>query len=1204
MGFVHLHNRTQFSLLDGVCTPSDYIKRAEELEMPAVAITDTCNMYCAVNFYKAAKKSSVKPIFGSEIWLWPDGLSTLTPSSPDDGFHLVFLIENKLGYNNLCKLITTAIFDGLHYRPRIDYDILNQHKEGLIALSSGLNGPLGRACREDDPSSYAQKHISKIADIFGPENFFIELQDFGISQQRPANTLGREMAKANGLNTVITNDSRYLDPYDAVTLDVLNCIAHGHIVDDPDRSSIDTDQQFFKSEEEMRALFPNDQSSADRTVEIADRCNFTFNTSTYWFPATAPPHPDPPLPEGVKRLPKPQRADTEENWEYFYRAYPPPKNFDMPNPETEDVPKREVGAGSMNGYFEWYCKEGMHIRLKVIPEELHTQYWEQLEYEIQIIEEMGFPAYMLIVSEFINWSKDNGIPVGPGRGSAAGSIVAWVMGITDIDPIHFGLLFERFLNPERISMPDIDVDFCQDRREEAIEHVRQKYGSDLVSQIITYGKLQTKAALKDVARALGMDFQSSNNLAKLIPEDLKITFNKALKESDVLEKMVDGDPITNRIFTLGKRVEGLVRQTGVHAAGVVIADKALVKHAPLYRDGPDGGPVVQYDMKSSESLGLIKFDFLGLKTLDQIRDAIILIERNTGEKIDIGQINLQDDEVFKTLSRGDTQGIFQVESGGMRGLLLRLQPSRLDDLIALLALYRPGPLGAKMDDMFINRRHGKEEVVYPHPCLEPILESSYGTILYQEQVMQIAQSMAGYSLGDADILRRAMGKKDEEEMNRQKELFVKGSIKNEIDPKIAADIFDLILHFAGYGFNRAHSAAYGVVSYQTAWLKTHHRGEFMAALMTIESNNSDKVLKYISDAKTAKLEILPPNVNESIHDFDVPKSNRNQIRFGLCAIKGTGSKAIKSIVAEREANGPFKNFQSFLERLNHSVVNKKVFENLIKCGALDWTNIPRKSILNAFPKALQAAQFAIAQKESGQLSLFGAFEEIEVPQFVIPDIGEWPLAEKLSLEHSALGLYITGHPMNAYTSLVEQVANKTISHLKYSGPDQSIKIAGFIIGTKIMNTKQGSKMGILTLEDQTDSVECMFFSKAFHEHERLLRSSEPVVITGKIDERRTEVITIIAEEIKLLAEIRETTTKHIHLDFHNHELTSKNIHILKELFDASPGRCSLHLSVHYPDDGQANFHLNQRVAPNDTLILGLEDLFQRNDTITLHRRMP
>ncbi|MGC6510263.1 MAG: DNA polymerase III subunit alpha [Myxococcota bacterium] len=1204
MAFVHLHNRTQFSLLDGVCSPSDYIKQAEKFEMPAVAITDTCNLYCAVNLYKASKGTNVKPIYGSEIWMWPSGLSQLKPDDRDDGFHLAFLVENRTGYHNLCQLITSAIFDGMHYRPRIDYQRLNAHKEGLIALTCGLNGPIGKALRTDSPNRYAMEHLSRLADIFGPSHCFVELQDFGIPQQRQINELARSLATDIGLQTVITNDCRYLEAFDSVTLDVLNCISHGHIIDDPSRHSMDTDQQYFKSESELRTIFPNDGHALDRTVDIAERCNFKFNTSTYWFPATDAPNPDPPVPEGQKRVPIEERADTQDNWEYFYRAYPPPKIYNMPDPEVEEIPTLPKGAGSMNGYFEWYCKMGMEIRLKLVDEEKHPQYWSQLDYEMRIIEEMGFPAYMLIVAEFINWSKDNGIPVGPGRGSAAGSIVAWAMGITDIDPIKFELLFERFLNPERISMPDIDVDFCQDRREEAIEHVRQKYGAPLVSQIITYGKLQTKAALKDVARAMGLDFQSSNNLAKLIPEDLKITFDKAQAQNEEFAERIEGDPITSRIFKIGKRVEGLVRQTGVHAAGVVIADRPLVEHAPLYRDGPEGGPVVQYDMKSSESVGLIKFDFLGLKTLDQIRDAILLIERNTGEKIDIGQIPFDDMNVYKMLGEGDTQGVFQVESPGMRKLLKRLKPTRLDDVIALIALYRPGPLGAKMDDMFVERRHGRQAVDYAHPCLEPILESSYGTILYQEQVMQIAQTMAGYSLGEADLLRRAMGKKDEAEMIRQKSLFVDGSIKNNIDGELAGSIFDLVLHFAGYGFNRAHSAAYGFIVYQTAWLKAHHRSEYMAALMTIECNNSDKVAVYIADAQHKSIEVAPPNVNHSFHDFDVPKENRNKIQYGLCAIKGAGSKAVRAIIEERRQNGPFKSFMNFLERIPHQHVNKKVLENLIKCGAFDWTGNPRKSLWEALPDALTAAQFSIEQKQSGQMSLFGAFEEIETPEFKVPQIGEWPLAEKLKHEFAALGMYITGHPMNAYTSLVDEHMSTLIGPIQNMPNRKDVSIAGLMFGGRARINQQGNKVASLFLMDQSGKVDCFLKPRVYAEYGRLISSKEPVVITGLTKSRsEAEEVSIEVKSLQLLAEFRENKTRQINLIFDEAELNEKRIRTLQELLTEAQGDCVVYLTIRYPDQGKAYFELPHKVAPNDKLLLGLEDLFQRNDTITLHKHL-
>ena len=1196
MSFVHLHNRTQYTLLDGAMSPKALLQRTAEMEMPSVAVTDSCNLYCAVELYKSAKKYNVKPIYGAEIWLWPPGLKNLKQDDPDSGYQLVFLIENKIGYKNLCHLITTAIFDGMHYRPRIDFELLEKHNEGLIALSSGLNGPVGRALQTPTPEDYATEALNRIGGIFGKDRLYLEMQDYGLDNQTKMNEMCRSLSKKFDLPTVITNDCRYVEKYDVVTLDLLNCIARGQNIDNPDREMLQTDQQYIKSPEEMAELFPNDKAALDITLEIAERCNFKFQTDTYWFPATDPPDPNPPLPEGVKMDDPAYRVDTQANWEYFYRAYPPPKDFNMPDPEKEAIPKAIENAGNLCGYFEWYCEEGLKIRLKRVEKEKHEEYWERLKHEIKIIEQMGFPAYMLIVAEFINWSKDNHIPVGPGRGSAAGSLVSFSMGITDIDPMEFGLLFERFLNPERVSMPDIDVDFCQDRREEAIEHVRVKYGKELVSQIITYGKLQAKAAIKDVSRSLGIEFRAANDIAKLVPDELNITLDKALADPK-LKAYANCSPLVKRVMTLAKRVEGMTRQTGVHAAGVVIADRPLVEHSPLYRDGPEGGPVVQYDMKSAESIGLIKFDFLGLKTLDQIRDAVEMIARNTGETIDISAIDLEDKKVYDMLCQGDSMGVFQVESAGMKRLLKRLKPNCIDDLIAILALYRPGPLSSGMVDSFIKCKHGEQEISYPHPKLEPILKSTYGSIVYQEQVMQIAQDLSGYSLGEADLLRRAMGKKKVEAMAEQKVRFIKGAVERKIEQQTADDIFELMAYFAGYGFNKSHSAAYGMVSYQTAWLKANHRSEYLAALMTIESGNSDKILMYITDCKRARLEILPPNVNKSMWYFDVLKNNRNQIRFGLGAVKSIGSNAVKAIVEAREKDGEFKSFINCLERIDYKRVNKKVLENLIKCGAFDWTKEKRREMLEGLPMAMAEAQRVQADKAAGQMSLFGAFATtMKVPELTLPAVGEWQISQKLTYEHEALGLFITGHPLDAFTDVEKKDRFVSLIDIASCPDHAEVSVAGIISERKIITRSNGSRIGIITLEDRTDSIECTLRNKALDKYERDIRTKSPVKIVGKID-RWSGESTIKVNSLIELAEIREQKSNSIDIKLNLDEIKSDKIEALHEIIQSNPGKSQITFYVSNPDKGFARLSCPHKISLSETLIHKVENLFQRADVI-------
>ena len=1193
MAFVHLHNRSQYSILDGAMRPGEIVERAMELNMGAIALTDTCNLYGAVEFYKAAKDKDIHPVFGSELWVWPEGIDQFDDRTPDGGWNLVLLIESPEGYKNLCALVTSAIFDGMHYRPRIDLAQLEAHKEGLIVLSGGIHGPLGTSCRDD--IAVARERVVQLRDVLGPDHFFLELQDVGMPGQAKANERARTLATELDLKTVVTNDCRYIQNTDAVTLDLLNSIARGETLDTPNRAGLPTDQQYIKTEAEMREIFPNDGEAIERTEEIAQRCQFQFKMDSYYFPATRPPD--------INEEQGAEQPDTDANWEFFYRAFPPPQTYGLPHPD-EAIPPRPDGAGNINGYFRWYSAEGLKLRLVRIPEEDHQGYWDRLEFELDIVIQMGFPAYLLIVAEFINWAKDEHIPVGPGRGSGAGSVINWAMNITDIDPLRFGLLFERFLNPERVSMPDIDVDFCQDRREEVIEHVRDKYGADLVSQIITYGNLKAKAATKDIARIVGIGFNDSNRIAKLIPDDLGITLQDAVKEESIATR-IDGDPVVGRLFSLAQRVEGMTRQTGVHAAGVVIADRPLVEHAPLYRDGPDGGPVVQFEMKAAEGVGLIKFDFLGLKTLDQIRDAVKMIGRNTGEFPDVNDLPLDDEATFALLQRGDGLGVFQVESSGMRELLTRLRPSNIDDLIALLALYRPGPLSSGMVDTFIDCKHGRKAVQYPHPSLAPILESTYGGIVYQEQVMQIAQTLSGYSLGEADLLRRAMGKKKKSEMDKQKARFVQGAIDNDIDEKLADDIFELLAYFAGYGFNKSHSAAYGMVSYQTAWLKAHHRAEYMAALMSIDRNNTDKILLYIGDCKRAGLQVLPPDVNHSQSSFDVPPDNRQQIRFGLAAVKGVGKIAVDAIIEARgEAGGRFKSFADCIERLDFGRVNKKVLESLIKCGAFDWTGHARRQLHEAIDQAITVAQKIQAKLNSNQTSLFGGAMAAKArPQIRFEDVGEWPTAIKLAHERDALGFFITGHPVETFRDVIASAATCTIDRLPTQQHEKDVTVAGMVSAMRKVRTKRGNDMGFVTIEDELGSVECVFFSDPWLNSRAALGAEVPLLVKGKLEKKLTEggeECKLIAESAELLTEVRERRTRLVHLMLERDEAL-EHVEALRALFADSSGKCPVRMHIRMPDMAWVELALGEtvQVVPDDRLLQGVEVLLRRPNAVKL-----
>jgi DNA polymerase-3 subunit alpha len=1196
VGFVHLHTHSQFSILDATATVGALAKRAAELGMSALALTDTCNLYGAVAFVKACKGAGIKAVLGAELHVTHEGLEG-RGRGVEAGYQVVALVENPTGYGHLCELVTRAIFDGMDHKPLVTVEALRQHHEGLIFLTGGVKGVLGRALREGD-TGLAEARFHELSSFLGPDQLYLELQDHGIEGQEEVNQLARRLSAATGRPLVATNAVHYLQPHDAAIHEVLTSIGSGTSLADPQRIRTDTDQAFLKSEEEMRELFPDDLDAIERTVEIAERCNYMFDFDTYHFPATTPPD----VAEDGSQ------PDTDANWAYFYAAFPPPRDYGMPDPE-ERIPERPEGAGNINGYFKWYAKEGLRLRLEDVDEALHPEYDARLERELDIVIGMGFPAYLLIVAEFINWSKDNEIPVGPGRGSAAGSLAAWAMRITDIDPIRYGLLFERFLNPERVSMPDIDVDFCQDRREEAIEHVRVKYGAPLVSQIITYGTLKAKAAIRDVARVLDLNFNEADRIAKLVPDQLGIKLAEALEAEPRLAALREGDPKVRRVLDVAMAVEGTMRQTGVHAAGVVIADQPLVRYAPLYRDEPEGGPVVQYDMKSAESIGLIKFDFLGLKTLDQIRDAVKFVQANHGVQIDMSRIPVDDEATYALLQEGDALGVFQLESSGMRELLTRLQPDCVDDMVALVALYRPGPLQSGMTDEFVERKHGRVKVSYPLPILEPILKGTYGTIIYQEQVMQIAQVMAGYSLGEADLLRRAMGKKKKEEMDKQKVRFVSGSIDNGIDEEKAVEIFEMMAKFAAYGFNKSHSAAYGYISYQTAWLKAHYRPEYMAALMTIEAANTDKVLTYVLDCREAGIRIEPVCLNHSERWFSVPPPGERPvedgepvdiIRFGLAAVKNVGSSAVESLLQSRkEAGGSFSSVEQLFELIDYRVVNRRVLENLIKAGALDFTGHHRSALFGGLDAAMTLGARAQRDKASGQIGLFGAVAAAKPTRLRLPDVPEWPLSEKLGYEREVLGLYLTGHPMQAHGRDIARYASASLSELS-EVQGEEVRVLAMVSDVRTINAKgrRDSKMAFVRIEDEHASVECVFFPQAWARSARALEAGEPVLVTGKLE--HGEEVKIMGSSAEPLTEVRSRTTREVRMMFDVAELAGKRLQQLREILVAQSGGCRTRLILRSEGRYEAELLLPELpVEPSARLEESVHALFDRNDIVAL-----
>jgi DNA polymerase-3 subunit alpha len=1194
MAFVHLHVHSQFSILDGTATVDALVAAAEARGFTHLALTDTANLYGAVAFFKACKGAKIKPILGAELHLQPEGLAYEDPHREEGGGQLIALVEDAEGYGNLCRLVTDGIFDGMSYKPRIDFERLARHHRGLTFLTGGPKGLVGRPFSRGDEGR-ASAWLDRLLEVVGAERVFLELQDVGLPGQEELNAFVRAESARTGRPTVVTNPVHYLSAEDAPVHDVLHCIATGASLSDTDRLSCPTDQAWLKPEADMRELFPDDGPALDRTVELAERCHFAFEFGVYHFPATTPPDPG---------------QVTEANWGYFYRAFPPPRDFGLPTPE-EQIPDMPEGSGDIDGYFAWYSKCGLELRLRRIPEERHQEYWDRLTRELAMIKKMGFPAYLLIVAEFINWSKDHGIPVGPGRGSAAGSLVAWAMRITDIDPLRFGLLFERFLNPERVSMPDIDVDFCQDRREEAIAHVRDKYGADYVSQIITYGALKAKAAVRDVSRVLDLNFGEADRIAKLVPETLGIKLADAIEQEPRLRDLRDGDPRVRRVLALAQAIEGTYRQTGVHAAGVVIADRPLVEYAPLYRDEPGGGPVVQYDMKSAETVGLIKFDFLGLKTLDHIRDTVSTIEQNHGIALDMSAIPEDDEAAYRLLQDGDALGVFQLESSGMRELLTRLKPSCMDDMVALVALYRPGPLQSGMVDDYVDRKHGAKAVEYALPELEPILRPTYGTILYQEQVMQVAQVLAKYSLGEADLLRRAMGKKNAQEMANQRKRFQEGAAASGHDPTKAQEIFDRMEKFAEYGFNKSHSAAYGYIAYQTAFLKARYRPEFMAALMTIEAASTDKVLTYLLDCRRAGIEVLPVCLNRSERFFSVPPVSqrptgpdgkpRDLIRFGLAAVRNVGDAAIEAILeARKAAGGQFRTVNDFFERIDQRRVNRRVMEGLVKAGALDFAGVPRAALLASLDAALALAQKVQEDRAAGQIGLFAGAPKRPTGGFRFADVPEWPLSQKLAYEKEVLGLYLSGHPMQTHTADVKRYACTPIPELANARPDTEVRVLGLVAAApRVVKTKRNDKMAFVQLEDAGGSLECVFFADAWSSSQRAIDGADGAVyVTGKV-EVSADGVKLVAKTAERLTDVRNRSVKSVSFRLQPTELDGDRLERFLAVLEELRGDVHSRLFVTVPGRYEAELRLARKVEPSVALEEQMTTLFGRVDVVAL-----
>lgn len=1142
--FVHLHLHSQYSLLDGAIRIPDLVTRVKEYKMPAVAITDHGNLFGAMEFYAQVQAGGIKPIVGCEVYVAPGSRHDRSARVGQvTSHHLVLLCENEKGYRNLCKLVTTAFQEGFYYKPRIDRELLEQYHEGLICLSGCLSGQVPSLLLTGNQQG-ARETAEWFRDLFTPERYYLELQENGLAEQRIANEGLVNLAAELGLQVVATNDCHYLDKADHRAHEILLCIQTQKKFDDPDRMAFESAEFYVKSPEQMAHDFRSYPDAIKNTRAIAERCNLLLQFGNIHMP-----------------------------------------RFDLGTGET------------LRERFEKDARAGYEVRMAKMRErgemddDKEKAYAERLDTEIHLIQEMGFSGYFLIVADFISYAKNHSVPVGPGRGSAAGSLAAYALGITDIDPIRYDLLFERFLNPERKSMPDIDVDFCMQGRDRVIEYVSSKYGKDNVAQIITFGRMQAKAVVRDVARVLGFNYADADRIAKLIPERLHITLDKAIKEEPRLKELMDKDPAVADLITTGRALEGLTRHASTHAAGIVISDKPLVEHLPLYV-GNNGETVTQFDMTRVEKIGLVKFDFLGLKTLTVIDLAVKLIKESQGITLDMTAIPFDDKETFELLSRGDTLAVFQLESSGMRDILTKFKPSVFEDLIAILALYRPGPLESGMVDDFINRKHGRTSIEYPLPELEPILKETHGVIVYQEQVMNIARVLAGYSLGDADLLRRAMGKKKPEEMAVQKSRFEKGAAKNKIDPQKATYIFDLMEKFAGYGFNKSHSAAYAMVTYQTAYLKTHYTAEFMAAQLSCDAGNTDKITVYISTCKEAGIEVLPPHVNESFQDFHV---KGGKIIFGLGAVKNVGEGAIQSILEAREKGGLFCTLHDFARRCDLRKVNKKVIESLIRCGAFDGMGSTRRALNEALDMVLEQAASYQKEQSIGQFNLFATVCEPGNPGNLtdapIPEIPEWDDLTKLQHEKEMMGFYVTGHPLMNYADVIRKFTNATAATLGDIAPQSQVRMAGLVQKVKEINTKKGDRMAFFGLEDLTGSVEVTVFSDLYLQYRDLLKSGDPLIIVG-LREGEKDAPKILAQEICRIDEATRKFSKGIEIRISARGADPNQILDLKRILMRNRGRLPVKLRVVIPNRSETLISLSSLSCdPTEDLLESINHTF-------------
>ena len=1117
--FVHLHLHTQYSLLDGMCRIDRVAKLAYQSGMRALAITDHGNMFGAIDFYQTVLKAGVKPIIGLEAYIAPGSrFEKKSQGIRESSFHLTLLSKDTTGYKNLLKLSTISYLEGFYYKPRIDKQVLEQHKDGIIVLSGCLKGEIPSLIRNNNLKK-AKDVASFYQELFG-EDFYLELQDEGIPEQKKINQEMVKLGKNLGISLVATNDCHYLRKEEFFAHDVLLCIQTGSKITDTKRLKFSTHEFYFKSGEEMKEIFSEVPEAISNTLKIAEKCNLKMEFNQFYLP-----------------------------------------HYQVPKPYDE------------NTYLQELCQKGLKKRFENgnSPEIVN-----RLKYELKVIKDMDYSSYFLIISDFVNFAREKGIPTGPGRGSAPGSLVAYLLGITQINPLSYNLLFERFLNPERVNLPDIDIDFSDRRRDEVIDYIRNKYGEKNIAQIVTFGTMAARAVIRDVGRGLDLPYSEVDHIAKLIPYEINISLKEAISREPQLRNLRDSDERVKQLLEVSLLLEGLARHASTHAAGVVISELPLTEYTPLFR-GPSDEIATQYSMKSLDKIGLLKVDLLGLKTLSVIEDTKNMVKAR--KKEDIKEFPLDDQETFSLLSRGETKGLFQLESSGMTDLVRKISPEKFEDLVAIVALYRPGPLGGGMLDDFVKRKHKISAIKYDYPALEPILKSTYGVILYQEQVMQIVNVIGGFDLAGADLFRRAMGKKIPEIMEKNRELFLQGAVKKGIARKIAEHIFNQISKFAGYGFNKSHSAGYATISYQTAFLKEHFPLEFMAALLTNEMGNSDKVVEYIEECERMKIWVLPPDVQDDFTEF-VPFGN--DLKFGLAAIKNVGKLAITSIIDARE-DGKFLSLFDFCSRVDLRLVNRKVLESLIKAGAFDFLGEPRAALFLQIDDVLKEGAKFQKTKVNGQLSIFDSASLERGKARGKDSVNEWSESRLLSYEKSVLGFYVSGHPLAKFAKILESYAQDNSSELENLAPGSSVRLGGIIDKVKRFTTKRGEKMATLVLEDLKEKTEVIFFPDVFDQFANHIRVGSVVFINGKVD-FRNEKPSVIADEVLPINEATEKLTNRVEIELYLAGLERSTLESLKKSLAKFKGNVGVNLTIHLPNKERISIQTKTLVQPTPELL--------------------